>query len=148
MIFLAWAAPLVGELPFLEVPVQNPTAWDKKEVRMRGFLYRDAQGNVVLAREPNLKSCCVAAPHKLSEQVFVQGALPEKLPKNAVTLIGRFEKEEEKFILTGASVLPQSNSLVLASLVGAFFLLIGWFIFKPAKRSRTVGESKNIYKNG
>ncbi len=44
-----------------------------REVKIRGFLYASLDGVVILASEPNLKTCCVGAGHKTDRQIIVEG---------------------------------------------------------------------------
>jgi len=108
---------------FLMLPI---FLFAEEEVEMRGFLYRDTEGRVILAKEPNLRSCCV---HKVRDPVLVYGDLPEKLPTGAVTLKGKVN--QDKSILNEAAIMQAEKSAVLAVIfIGAFLLLLGWGIFR------------------
>lgn len=48
-----------------------------REVTLRGFLYRTQAGDLVLAAEPNLKSCCVGAQHQVKRQIIVEGNMDD-----------------------------------------------------------------------
>lgn len=65
--------------------------YNHHEVQIRGFLYRDLDNRLVLASEPNLKSCCVGSMQKIAQQVIVEGEFPEPPSSSkAATLQGTF----------------------------------------------------------
>lgn len=61
-----------------------------QEVEVRGFVYESKQGKVVLASQPNLKSCCVGSTKKIRNQIVLLGDLPEIPLQRAVTVQGYF----------------------------------------------------------
>ena len=78
--------------------------WHEKEVALRGFLYRDSSGQLILAHEPNLKSCCIG---KKEKQVLVfTSQNVQQVPKNAITLQGEFVVNGSNLSLKNAKLLP------------------------------------------
>ncbi len=66
------------------------TLFHQHEVEVRGFLYQSADQRWILASEPNLKVCCMGAPSKISQQIFLSGKA--LVPSNqAVTVRGLFQ---------------------------------------------------------
>lgn len=63
-----------------------------QEVVVRGFLYHTPNGDWVLAAEPNLKSCCQGAGHKVDRQIFVGGDIGQPEPGRVYSLKGFFSK--------------------------------------------------------
>lgn len=62
-----------------------------RPVKVRGFLYKAPHGQLVLAPEPNLKSCCVGCADKLMRQIAVMGLTDSyDTDGTAVTLQGKF----------------------------------------------------------
>lgn len=57
-----------------------------QEVTVCGFLYRTQSGDLVLAAEPNLKSCCVGGRHTVEKQIYVEGDI-ESLKAGQVYLL-------------------------------------------------------------
>lgn len=61
------------------------------DVSIRGFLFKSTNGRLVLAAEPNLKSCCVGSKDKIFRQIFIEGDVNEPLSFGfAVLLKGSF----------------------------------------------------------
>lgn len=68
----------------LETHVQNGQL-----IEIRGFLYETEQKQLILAAEPNLKSCCVGSHSKRQKQLLVSGDVKEGISSmSAVTLKG------------------------------------------------------------
>lgn len=45
--------------------------YHRQDLMIRGFLYRTKEGQLVLAAEPDLKSCCVASQKNINRQVIL-----------------------------------------------------------------------------
>lgn len=66
---------------------------DEKQVKIRGFLYQQPTGTLILASQPNLKSCCVGVKARMPQQVIVRGENPLDPSPYAITLGGVLKKE-------------------------------------------------------
>ncbi|MFI5344137.1 MAG: hypothetical protein ACHQUC_07950 [Chlamydiales bacterium] len=74
----------------LEKPLgEEATAYNERLVNVRGFLYRHSSGELILASQPNLKSCCVGSQQLVYQQILVHGSLDPEA--QAVTLQGIFK---------------------------------------------------------
>lgn len=71
-------------------PSQRLLDLDQHQVRIRGFLYSTEEGKWLLAKEPNLKSCCVGSKHRIAEQIYVTGQFPQDSLQSAKTVQGDF----------------------------------------------------------
>jgi hypothetical protein len=60
------------------------------EVEVRGFLYKTAKEDWILAAQPNLKSCCVGSSEKINQQIFLEGDPGMEASTKPVLLQGRF----------------------------------------------------------
>ncbi|MCE2982180.1 MAG: hypothetical protein LW832_01315 [Parachlamydia sp.] len=96
--------------------------YSMEQVEVRGFLYMTPTGQVILASRPDVKSCCLGAPSKLSEQLFLPGFESKKLPKNVVTLQGLLHFSEQGSRLEKAQIIngnkPPFIWLALICLIG------------------------------
>lgn len=75
-----------------DLPVEN-LGLHGKIVRARGFWHPLSSNEGVLSNELDLKSCCIRAPAKIAQQIFVKNAPFTLTPKRAITLEGRFNIE-------------------------------------------------------
>lgn len=85
-----------------------------QEVIMRGFLYRTQSGDLVLASEPNLKSCCVGAKHKSKQQIFVEGDVGNPEAGEVYLLHGIFNVDPGKgiyFLREAYIIKPQTDPI-------------------------------------
>lgn len=64
-------------------------SFHQQEVEIRGFLYKNAAQNWVLASEPNLKVCCMGTPSKISQQILLFGDA-QTASAGAITVRGIF----------------------------------------------------------
>lgn len=96
---LVFAFPLFGAEVFLWDDL--PKVEGVREVKVRGFLYASSDGNVILAAEPNLKTCCVGASHKMDRQIIVEGLEPiaGRGGYSVVTVEGELERDGTVFRL-------------------------------------------------
>lgn len=85
-----------ANLNLANFPVDYPPAghpfWSLQGqiVQVRGFWYPLSEEGGVLAAHPGIKSCCLAVPTKIYQQVIVKGALDSLPAKQVVTLEGVF----------------------------------------------------------
>lgn len=103
-------------------------------VTIRGFLYESPEASMVLAAEPNLKSCCVGSASKREKQLLVVGDLDSTDGGgNAVTLQGNLVVAMgDKFPLRleNARVVPQKDQCYwVLGLVGVGLVLLSGATF-------------------
>lgn len=67
---------------------------DGKEISIRGFLYQNQEGRWVLAKEPNLKTCCLSSQSNLERQLFLESSFSADKINSIITLKGIFQKEK------------------------------------------------------
>ena len=98
---------------------------------LKGYLYRDSEGNVILADTPHLKSCCVKKPEV--QKVYLSGSFPEKLPVQLATVRGTWNGKtlEEVEIISSAG----SGGFSLFILAGIFLVAITAYFLKKRLRS-------------
>lgn len=76
---------------------KSPELYENKAVEIRGFLYRDSEGQFFLSDVPNLHSCCILKANHL----LLHGEFPEALPKQVTVIQGILKPhslEEAKII--------------------------------------------------
>lgn len=82
-------------------------------IEIRGFLYKTADSNLILAAEPDLKSCCIGSTSKRHKQLLVSGNVqPEMSEKSPITLQGNLHmdfKEAFPFKLQNANVVGETT---------------------------------------
>ena len=110
-----------------------------QEVEMRGFLYTAPDGRLILADEPNLKTCCVGSPHKKQEQVTIIGG--EHLPKTnrAVTLKGTFSPTDRT--LQNPTLIEKNYFSEIISLV--LLMVIGVICWNKRKTTNDIKDTKD-----
>lgn len=101
--FLIFFSPLFGEIQFHELKTfsegsdqeikRNLSHYDGQKVSVKGFLYETKEGKHILSSEPNLKSCCVGASAKVSQQIVVRGEFPPGPWRVPVVVQGVFAVE-------------------------------------------------------
>lgn len=105
-------------------------------IQIRGFLYQTAEGDVVLAREPDLKSCCVGSASKRGTQLLVFGDLHEKIgQKIPINLEGnlsthpshRFPYHLENAVI--ASEQPISYTNIIIGCAVLLVIALGVFLY-------------------
>lgn len=98
---------LLVALPLFTLGQQQDISLDKydgKEIAIRGYLHRAEENLWVLTPEHNTPSCCLAAPHKTTEQIFLAGSfIPSVHP---VTIQGLLKVNEShpQFILIDPTI--------------------------------------------
>ncbi|MBA2367625.1 MAG: hypothetical protein H0V82_01200 [Candidatus Protochlamydia sp.] len=105
-----------------------------EEVEIRGFLYETPSGEVILAASPQLKSCCIGSPDKISRQIVLKGKWESVPLKRAVTVHGRLAAEPKyneghelvQLYVLDRPLIMQSTSFPFWSVIciAAFFLII------------------------
>lgn len=73
-----------------ELNEQNVAALEGKTVKIRGFLYTDSRGRLILDASPNLKSCCRGTSSKIKQQVVIDGFVNPPDNRAPVLLQGSF----------------------------------------------------------
>lgn len=152
IVALAYLPPLIAEeqpelftFLTLESLVQNEALSKEKSVQgqliqIRGFLYKTNDSTLILAAEPNLKSCCIGSASKRHKQLLVSGK--EEFPLNqntATTLQGNLQitpNDTFPFRLENARIIPEKNqSKTMLTLIGFILILMSsaFFIWKRKK---------------
>jgi hypothetical protein len=107
---------------------------DGRAVSIRGFMYRSENGRLILASEPNLKSCCVGGAAQLGRQIEVEDFASEVEDNGiAVTLHGNFFVAPIKdnkglwqrlYVLQNASLIEGQGSNIVSFLISAVALIV------------------------
>lgn len=109
---------LTSHLNLADFPIKNPNDSIGQTVQIRGFWYPLTADQGILAKTPQLKSCCINAPTKITEQVLVKGNI-SAAAQRAITLEGTFKIEPlhnaqgelvQFYILDQAKEVASSNS--------------------------------------
>ena len=97
-----------------------------QDVRVRGFLYTNDQGDVVLSSVPNLKTCCVGKSKHVTKQIYLSG-LPDAKPSSSAVLVqGRFAfyprkdghgKIHRLFEIAGGKVIEEESPWLIATVI-------------------------------
>jgi hypothetical protein len=100
-------------------------------VRIRGFLYPtdDHEKTLVLAAEPNVKSCCL---HKVKNKLAVSDAgLQSTGSQLALLLEGQLIMKNGSWLLEDAVIVEETHAKgFLLGLLAACLLLLLWCIFR------------------
>ncbi len=72
-------------------------------VEVKGFLFRDQSGQVVLSNTPNMRSCCVGK--ESIAQLYLKGEFPDQLPSQMTVIRGKLNEKtlEDASIVSGSS---------------------------------------------
>lgn len=134
--FLAFSA----EIKWDSLEENAATFLDLQEVEIRGFYYISLEGQAFLAKQPNLKSCCIGSKKLIQEQI----ALSKPLINNtsgAITVKGKlrinskhghaYEEPYLYFLEEPEIVNKQSHSiwrgLIIFSILTVFFAYLYYF---------------------
>lgn len=116
------------------IGLEEAQAYHEQIVQVRGFLYPLESGELILAHQPNLKSCCVGAQSLINQQILVQDKVSTSL--SAIQLKGIFlldphynAKHELTSLYTLKQVEVLSTGLSTFSIVSFLLLMIGIGIF-------------------
>lgn len=128
----------VRVLTFEDVEHLDRTSWKPQTVQIRGFLYTSQQLNtMILAAQPDLKSCCVGTESKIEKQIIIKGIEPFSTLQ-ALTLEGVLTlnpsyndvgKVTHLFVLE-KSRLVDSHSNHLNWILIVFLLVLGVFLLQ------------------
>lgn len=131
----------LAEFP-AEIPADSDPIWSMqgRVVRIRGFWYPISSDEGMLAGSPQMKSCCIKAPSKITQQVLVKGSLASTIPQRAVTMEGifridpRYNQEGgmvQYFVLDQAKEIHISGYMILIWIIsGCGALCFSYLIFK------------------
>lgn len=104
-----------------------------KQVEIRGFLYRTADHQLVLAGEPNLKSCCVGSEKNQAKQLFITNSAIE--PETSVSqLSGILRMREGRFILDNAQKIETPAKDYWILYLAGFGLIGGALFFRKLRK--------------
>lgn len=111
-------------------------------VQIRGFLYATDEGQLVLASEPNLKSCCVASEAKKADQLFISGDI---LPPNQAGLVvlaeGELVQDEQQRRWLKEAKLVETRSDWKSLLLCVILICLGGAIYY--KKTSTISHKNN-----
>lgn len=121
------------------LPEKDTQPLHQKEIKIRGFLYRNPEGTHILAAEPNLKTCCFGK--KIHQQITLED-LPDsiQLNQNIVEATGTFLIDptydnrgnlNQLYHLKNVQIkVPEKLSPIWIVLIGTFLLLgvLGWIL--------------------
>lgn len=103
---------------------REPAAFDEQTIQIRGFLY-ELNGQKILASQPNLKSCCVGHPDKITEQLLIEGNFEPLRTPYAIRVEGLLHavrnQDHTIYKLENAKIIRESSSKWFL----AFFLFAG-----------------------
>src|SRR5438067_1330315 len=94
--FLCYLFLTIDLFAFNEI-IKDSEHYIGQHIVMRGFLYKDLEGNLVLRSEPGLKSCCV---NRDGRQINIRSQEKIETSLNAIALEGIFNIDHSgKFVL-------------------------------------------------
>lgn len=91
-----------------ELDPQKAKELNNSQVEVRGFLYSN-QNVLILADEPNLKSCCVGSAKNKNRQIQIKDFQEEYPSHQVVTVQGLLTYDEGKWILSNTSMILNTN---------------------------------------
>ena len=114
------------------------TSEEGNQIVIRGFLYPRDNKDWVLAKEPNLKSCCVGSPNKAKSQIVLMGDFPDQASLKTVIVSGILHKREvegkEIYTLSEPQIIKHSsNYTAFYGLLVAGILLFSFFRLNKRK---------------
>lgn len=122
----------------LKGPDEKVQNLNLQRVRIRGFLYQAKDGRLILAAEPNLKSCCVAAVAQRKKQIVISGHFnPPQHQASAIVVEGIFSvhPSDQSYHLTDAhQVVEDSKWPFLLLILAGCSMILGLLLFKLKKR--------------
>lgn len=109
------------------------TDYKDQEVEVRGFLYRSEEGRLVLADEPNLKSCCIGTAKNQHKQLHLINA--DLQPQSTVAqLSGTLHLKEGRFVLEDVKKIEHPPRYDLMFMLGGLGILGGYLYFKRREK--------------
>ena len=120
---------------------------DQQQVRIRGFLYKADDGRLILAAEPNLKSCCVASTTTINRQIIVSTDADLSPKQNvAVLMEGKFivekGRESSRYRLENAVVVVEDRSLNGLFGMGALLIVGGIITVAKARKRKKAASAR------
>ncbi len=113
----------IGSLYGITEIIKDPARYNGQPVEVRGFLYQDQEGSLVLRSEPGLKSCCVSGK---GPQIIIRSHDKIEPSLQARTIEGIFNIEKAgTFVLDDAKEKPGNFSHLLMIAI-AFMILAIW----------------------
>jgi cytochrome oxidase assembly protein ShyY1 len=116
-------------LTFQEV-IETPETYANQHVEVRGYLYRDPKGQVILSDTPNMRSCCFGKAE--IRQISLAGEFPEELPNQVASVEGEL-KVAGKPYLENAKITSSSHSYGLWIMMGVPLAILA-FLFLRKRR--------------
>lgn len=101
--------------------INTQTSSENTPIEVRGFLFRDQNGQVILTDTPHIRSCCVGKEDVA--QLFLSGEFPETLPTQIAVVRGMLNMDGTKS-LEEASIVNTSSSLGLMFFLSLPLLLL------------------------
>src|ERR1700733_9655609 len=122
-----------SEISFQEL-VDSKTQYNGSEVIVRGFVYETSEGVVVLANEPNLKSCCIGSLANLQRQIVLSGFKPPEKNNRVIAMQGKLYSEREfgyrmeDAAMYQEAALPMKTLrfLLIVAILAGVFILRNW----------------------
>ena len=94
-------------------------------IEIRGFLYKTNSEALILAEEPNLKSCCVSHIKNREKQIIIKGYRDNRenssLPIRLSGLLSFSEEQENRLVLNNVLAVQEKNQGVR---LGLFLFLV------------------------
>lgn len=109
------------------ITAEQAGIYQNRLIQVRGFLYHLPSGELILADQPNLKSCCIGSKHLAEHQIQIKGNI--SLQSNAVTLQGVFRVQKDSLLpyyLDDPQLIETSRSILFWIASG----LVALFIFR------------------
>lgn len=114
------------KISFIELSEQHK----ETSVEVRGFLYTTSDGKVLLAPQPNLRSCCVGSPAKIHEQIALLDLQKVPITTQAVNVQGIFHLDESNLkSLSKAKLVEQHRGGYHLTIMAVVATLLLTFLF-------------------
>ncbi len=102
---------------------------ETSQVELKGFLYKTESGKWVLAKNPNLKHCCIGKIERDKEQVFLDQEFDYAPLSRVVTLKGILESSPNGYILKDAILTERKEGIPFTSVTLFFTMALLLFVF-------------------
>jgi hypothetical protein len=110
-----------SEVSFQEL-ADSKTQYNGFEVIVRGFIYQSSDGSVILAKEPNLKSCCVGPNQR--GQIMLSGFHISKKSQDVIAVRGKLYNERQFGYRMEEGVIVPEFAFPMKTFLLVFFLSI------------------------